>query len=396
MHFDILPCTHFVVIAGSHAYGTNTPESDLDVKGWAIPPTNILLSYIHNFEQNDTKETLQKHPFRKQLESYLLTNKFTCQVDPVDSTIYNLKKFFALAADCNPNIIDLLFTKESEIIWSDYYGDEIRAAAPLFLSQRARYSFTGYAVSQLKRIHTHRRWITNPPKKKPEREDYGLPCSSLIPPDQRQAAQALIEKQVRLWLLEEAEVDKVILDQIQDDLLLLIGSILDLKTREEARERVEYVVGKNYGMSEEYLSVLQREKKYKSALNEFNSYQNWLENRNPARAQLEYKFSIDTKHASHLCRLLVEAKEILEKGTLTLKQPEHVEFFKAIRNGAWTFDKLLEWATENMAMLTNKDIKCAVPKTVDSKKLDQIYRDLVLSSMEEEEMWYTVQDNEEE
>jgi hypothetical protein len=55
MNFDILPCTHFVVIAGSHAYGTNTPESDLDIKGWAIPPTEILISYVQNFDQNDTK-----------------------------------------------------------------------------------------------------------------------------------------------------------------------------------------------------------------------------------------------------------------------------------------------------------------------------------------------------
>jgi predicted nucleotidyltransferase len=159
----------------------------------------------------------------------LTENKIVCQVDHVDSTIYSFKKFFALAADCNPSIIDLLFTKDSEIIWSDYYGDELREAAPLFLSQRVRYSFTGYATSQLKRIYTHRRWILNPVKNKPERADYGLPCSSLIPPDQRQAAQALIDKQVRLWLLEEAEVDKVILDQIQSDLLLLIGNILDLQ-----------------------------------------------------------------------------------------------------------------------------------------------------------------------
>jgi predicted nucleotidyltransferase len=390
MNFEITPCTHFVVIAGSHAYGTNTPESDLDIKGWAIPPTEILISYIQNFEQNDTKLPLKDHPFKTNIESYLRVNKVTCQVDPVDSTIYNLRKFMALAADCNPNIIDLLFTKDAEIIWSDFYGDELREAAPQFLSQRARYSFTGYAMSQLKRIYTHRRRITNPPKKKPEREDYGLPCSSLIPPDQRQAAQALIEKQVRLWLLEEAEVDKVILDQIQDDLLLLIGSILDLKTREEARERVEYVVGKSYGMSEEYLSVLQQEKKYKSALNEFNSYQTWLENRNPARAELEKKFLYDTKHASHLIRLLIEAEEILEKGTLTLKQPEHIEFFKAIKRGAWSFEKLLEWSAEKMAVLSDKNIKSAVPKTVDSKKLDQIYRDLVMFSMEEEK----VHDNE--
>jgi hypothetical protein len=147
-------------------------------------------------------------------------------------------------------------------------------------------------------------------------------------------------------------------------------------------------------MSEEYLSVLQREKKYKSARNEFNSYQNWLQNRNPARAAMEHKYGFDLKHAFHLCRLLIEAEEILEKGTLTLKQPEHIAFFTAIKNGVWSFDKLLEWATQKMAILSDKNITCAVPKTVDSKKLDQMYRELVLLSMEEEGLWHATQDEE--
>lgn len=386
MNFDIKPYTHFVVIAGSHAYGTNTPESDLDIKGWAIPPVEIALSYVQNFEQNDTKAPLENHAFVADIKAYLHGTNTTCVVDPVDSTIYNLKKFMALAADCNPNIIDLLFTRQSEIIYCDFYGEEILEAAPLFLSQRARYSFTGYAMSQLKRINTHRRWLMNPLQKKPQREDFGLPGTSLIPPDQLSAARALIDKKVRLWMLEEAEIDKTILDHLQDDLTGLISNILNTKTQEDAREKVEYVVGRSYGMTEEYLSVLQKEKKYRSALNDYNSYQTWLENRNPVRAEMEKKYQYDAKHASHLCRLILEAEEILEKGTLTLKQPECIEFLKAIRHGVWTFEQLLSWSAEKMSVLQDKNIKCAVPVKPDVVQLDKIYRELVLSSLDEDKV----------
>jgi hypothetical protein len=384
VNFNISPYTHFVVIAGSHAYGTNTPESDLDIKGWAIPPVEIAVSYVQNFEQNDTKEPLEKHAFAACIKDYLNNTKTTCVVDPVDSTIYNLKKFMALAADCNPNIIDLLFTRQSEIVYCDFYGEEILEAAPLFLSQRARYSFTGYAISQLKRINTHRRWLLHPIQKKPERSDFGLPNMSVITADQLGAAQALIEKQVRLWMLEEAEIDKTMLAHIQEDLNALIGNILLTKTNEEARQQVEHVVGKHYGMTEEYLSVLQQEKKYRSALNDYNSYQTWLKNRNPKRAEIEKEFGVDLKHASHLCRLIIEAEEILEKGTLTLKQPECIEFLKAIRRGVWDFEKILTWSTEKMSILQDKTIKCAVPEKPDVVKLDNIYRELVISCLDED------------
>lgn len=38
MEFDIAHHTILLVISGSHAYGMARPESDIDVRGVAIPP----------------------------------------------------------------------------------------------------------------------------------------------------------------------------------------------------------------------------------------------------------------------------------------------------------------------------------------------------------------------
>ncbi len=43
--------TVFLTKHGSHAYGTNTPSSDLDLRGIAIPPKEYLLGFNKSFEQ---------------------------------------------------------------------------------------------------------------------------------------------------------------------------------------------------------------------------------------------------------------------------------------------------------------------------------------------------------
>lgn len=130
--------TIYLTKHGSQAYGTNTSESDLDIKGVMIPPKEYYFGFTKHVEQIEESE-------------------------PDDLVIYEIRKFFRLAADCNPNIIEVLHTDESDILFIDKFGRKLRDAANKFLSQKAKHTFSGYAHSQLKRIKGHYRWLKDPP-----------------------------------------------------------------------------------------------------------------------------------------------------------------------------------------------------------------------------------------
>ncbi len=64
-----------------------------------------------------------------------------------------------------------------------------------------------------------------------------------------------------------------------------------------------------------------------------------------AMAALEEKYGYDTKHAMHLVRLLRMGVEALRTGEVIVKRPDADELL-AIRDGAWSYDEIVEYATD--------------------------------------------------
>lgn len=114
------------VVAGSHSYGTNTPDSDYDYRGVCIPPVENLLGLSDQFEQHETKNP--------------------------DEVIYSLKKFVRLALHNNPNILDALFVDDKDIVFINDFGKELRDLRYSFLSKRVFHTYGGYAHSRLKNL----------------------------------------------------------------------------------------------------------------------------------------------------------------------------------------------------------------------------------------------------
>jgi predicted nucleotidyltransferase len=136
----------YQVVAGSRAHGLATEESDTDSRGVCIPPPEVLLG-LGEFEQHESPDH--------------------------DHVIYSLAKFARLALEGNPNIIETLFTDDEHVLECDALGEELRRHRESFLSRRVGERFMGYALGQLKRIERHRRWLADPPSKKPEPADFG-------------------------------------------------------------------------------------------------------------------------------------------------------------------------------------------------------------------------------
>lgn len=338
--------TFLLVRHGSHAYGTNTPTSDEDFKGVAVPPERYFTGFSHRFEQAELR-------------------------DP-DTCIYDVRKFFNLAAACNPNIIEVLHVTDEEVVMADARGRLLLQHRYAFLSRRARYTFMGYAVSQLKRIKTHRKWLLNPPKTPPTRASLGLPEHTVIPEDQLKAAHAEIGKELdRLNLLE------VLDDQPEPVKIGIREAVATMLAQMRIHGDEQWqAAGRRIGLDENFLEVMKKERALTQALTEWKQFHNWETQRNRDRHELEAKYGYDTKHAYHLVRLIRMCREILEKGRVIVKRPDAEELL-SIRNGAWEYDRLVEFAEREDAAMQAAYDQSPLPRTPNLDALDELCQEIV-------------------
>jgi hypothetical protein len=408
MEFDIAKHTIFLVLSGSHAYGMSRPESDIDVKGIAIPPAPYFHGYLRHFEQFEGQIPLDYRfdPDCAATFGDCLKTKIDREIVPdehIDSVVYDIRKICKLLADCNPNIIEMLFSDPSCHLWMSSAMEPLIENRDLFLSTKVKWTFSGYAWSQLKRIKTHRSWLLNPPFHKPTRADFGLPECSVMPRDQLMAAESLIKRKVEEWLGSQEELPRDILEDIRTR---TTGAIRDIWSalvdgcwfveKESFGYRISkpeapltedgelddgqlcHAAGKLLGYDDNFLKLLDMERGYRSQIRHFQQYEEWKKSRNPARAELEAKFQMDTKHAAHLVRLMRMCKEILTTGKVIVKRPDADELL-AIRNGAWSYDKLIEWAEQQDRELTElyDSGKSPLPKKPDVVKIDALCQRII-------------------
>lgn len=345
--------TIYITRHGSHAYGTNLPTSDVDLRGIAIAPKRYYLGFVHSLEQ-----MVQEEP---------------------DLTIFELRKFIGLAADANPNALELLYTDPSDHLLITSPMERLLARRDLCLSQKAKHTFSGYAVAQLKRIHSHYRWLKNPPQGPPTREEFHLPERTVIPADQLAAAQSAIRQQVDQWAWHELEhLDPALRQSIQDEFARRLAEITQWSW-DRTEEHVWHAAARTVGYETNFIELLDRERRYTARLREWQQYQHWQRTRNPARAELEAKFGYDVKHGMHLVRLLRMCREILTEGKVIVRRPDSEELL-AIRAGAWDYHALVAWAEQQDRELTELAKSSKLPKQPDRDRLDQLCIELVEAS----------------
>lgn len=112
-------------LGGSRAYGTNLPESDIDIRGVAV----------------------------RRKEDILLGNDFENFVDVnTDTTIYSFDKIIDLLTKCNPNTIELLGLDTDDYIYKNEIGELLLKNKDIFLSNKCINTFSEYALQQLYRM----------------------------------------------------------------------------------------------------------------------------------------------------------------------------------------------------------------------------------------------------
>ncbi|MEC8422844.1 MAG: nucleotidyltransferase domain-containing protein [Myxococcota bacterium] len=199
---DLVHRTLFVAVAGSRAQGLHRPDSDVDLRGVAVPRPAELLGYRNRFEQADAPSSLRG--FIAHLNPQ---EREAAAQHKVEGSIYAIAKFARLAADANPSILEALFCRDQEVRLCTALGHRLREARSGFLSMRAGQTFSQYGLQQLKRIQAHRRWLEAPPGGPPDRRAAGLsarparnPTADEVAAEARHAREVRTWRQYQMWL----------------------------------------------------------------------------------------------------------------------------------------------------------------------------------------------------
>lgn len=329
--------------AGSISYGTNIPTSDVDFRGlFCADPINVRTPFFTVRECTD--------------------------VDEEDTKLYELAHFMKLCLDCNPNIIETLWVDRSDIISTSPGFELLRASRYDLLSSKLAFTFSGYAISQLKRIKGHNKWINNPqPVEAPVEADYVTMVQSFLP-------EKIMPR------------DFNIRARSHDHCLVPYGGHLygvypykgkELVNREGRLCPTDH--NDHSMMGTPSFIIKFNFEVYKTAKETHASYWSWKNNRNEARGDLEEKFGYDTKHAMHLVRLLRMGSEALRDGEIIVKRPDAEELL-SIRNGSWTYEEIVEYAEDmdhkvrevlyrNTPLRKKPDIKFAAQLLMDVQDL---------------------------
>lgn len=115
----------YLTYAGSIAYGTNTADSDVDIRGFYQESLADIIS-------GKVKDTIED--------------------SAADTVVYSLRHFVSLCKNANPNVFELLGTRDEHVIFINDVGRLFRENKHLFYSKRVFKTFGGYATSQLRRI----------------------------------------------------------------------------------------------------------------------------------------------------------------------------------------------------------------------------------------------------
>lgn len=246
------------VRAGSYAYGTNVDTSDEDYRGiFCAEPIQVRTPFFKIHEASDTSEA--------------------------DTKFYEVSRFLQLYVDCNPNIVELLWTDEADVISSAGAYEHLRKYRTELLSSKAAFTFSGYALAQLKRIRGHNKWIANP--------------QSIIPPHQVDYVSLVqwfgAEKLLKFSLRDSCFSKSWRLIPYGGDIFGLVPKFGYTPFNAETGS-LNTVFEDDHHAAGKPVAILKFNKDvYKTDLDRWNQYWEWKRNRNVARSELEEKHGYD-------------------------------------------------------------------------------------------------------
>ena len=265
----------YLTLTGSHSYGTDVEDSDVDIRGIMKTPVETLLGNVECFGYDDSQET-----------------------GNTDTVLYTTNHFFTKLKSNNPVFIEILSSREEDILYITPLGQKIKDNVDLFITQTAFFSFEGYALSLLNRIE------------RVMRSDF--------------------EKGINQKTIDRFEMMKYSFNEkysgFEQNSIILKDEDKELKLDIDLKD---YPLVDFYAMMSEFENMITEYEKKKEIVEKQKTDK--LKGRNKKTTPEKLN-----KHIMHLIRLLLEGIELGSTGKLSTYRPkEQREELLAIRNGKY-------------------------------------------------------------
>lgn len=294
----------FLTAAGSWAYGTNVETSDIDLRGVAIETKPDLVG-LSSFEQFEDRAT--------------------------DTVIYGLKKFIQLCLHSNPNVLELLGTREEHLLIMTEAGALLRDNTALFLSKRAVQSYGNYAVAQLRRLQNALARDSYPQAVK---ESHILNSIGGQMAHLQRSYQAFTQEQIKLYVDTSAKDDYD--KEIFMDISLSRYPLRDFRNI------------------------------YSQMSNVIKDYDK-LNHRNNKKDELHLN-----KHAMHLIRLLITGTDILQSRRIITYRPGEQALLLDIRQGRYSYEEVFTLFHQYEQAFYQAAQTTALPEEPDTHGVEQL------------------------
>ncbi len=329
----------FESVAGSRAYGTQTPQSDLDIRGVFVLPPVRFYGFAPPVQVNDATH---------------------------DVTFYELGRFLDLLSKNNPNVLELLGSPDDCVRFQ--HPMFARLQPRTFLSKRCRDSFAGYAMGQIRKARGLNKKIVNPmPKERRSAMDF---CHVL----EMQGSAPLRE-----WLAERGlcqdDCGLVSVPHMREVYGIYHDATGEMVYRgifasEEATElRCSSVAKDAHPIG---WMAFNRDG-FKKYCREYQSYWEWVQQRNEDRyaTNIEHGRNYDSKNMMHTFRLLDMAEEIAREGVLRVRRPNREELMR-IREGAYDYETLVAEAEAKVVRIESLFEQSSLPEEPDREAIERL------------------------
>ena len=157
---------HYEVMTGSVSYAVSSDTSDMDITGFCIPPKDDIFPHLRGEipgfgNQIQRFEVWQQH----HVEDKEARQEY-------DFSIYSIVKFFQLAMENNPNMLDIIFTPQRCVLYCSSIAQIVRDKRKLFLTKNSYHKLRGYSYAQLHKIGTKSN--SSNPKRQADIEKFGF------------------------------------------------------------------------------------------------------------------------------------------------------------------------------------------------------------------------------